>query len=193
MPIDVASFIRWNVVDTCAVWNILSSKTLHLGAQQEGCLFCITEFVAYECLFKPRTRLNPTQSDLMNRLRRAQSSGQFKSHSISLDDLLEVELLEKRRNLGKGELTTIAFAKTTQQAVLSDDGKARKLAAEVLGPVRSQTTCHLFGWMFFIGRLIDHECELVISEHEECGGDLRPHLMSAYAMGMRARLHALPS
>jgi len=106
-----------------------------------------------------------------------------------MDDLLEVEILEQRKKLGLGELTTIAFAKTTRQATFSDDTKARRLSAEVLGNEYSQTTCHLFGWLFFVGILGDSDCNRIINEHKKFDGKLEPHLRNAYGLAMNARLY----
>ena len=54
MAIDPSSFHSVNVTDTCAVWNVLSSRTLYTAARLAGVVFVCTGFVVYECLFKPR-------------------------------------------------------------------------------------------------------------------------------------------
>lgn len=44
--------------DTCAVWNILSSEVLYGKARALNCEFCITSYVHYECLYKPRREIS---------------------------------------------------------------------------------------------------------------------------------------
>ncbi|MDR3689322.1 MAG: hypothetical protein P4L46_08085 [Fimbriimonas sp.] len=98
-------------------------------------------------------------------------------------------MLETRKQLGRGEITTVLFAKTTNQAAMSDDGGARELASDMLGVPRSQTTCHLFGWLFYTGHLVDHERVDIQNEHIAMGRPLAPHFDVAYEMAMRAKLY----
>jgi hypothetical protein len=149
----------------------------------------MTGFVRYECLHKPRAKTTPATEELMDRLRSAIKAGAFQAHTISLEDLLEDDLLSQRLKLGKGELTTIAFAKTTSQAIITDDLDARKLGERVLGSAMTQTTCHLFGWLFYVGRLVDHEKSTILMEHAKMEGNLREHLETAYLMAMQAKLY----
>jgi len=67
---------------------------------------------------------------------------------ISVRRLAEVELLESRTRLGKGELSSIAFAMKIGHAIITDDKEARKLA-ETSGHALTQTTPHLFAWLIF--------------------------------------------
>ena len=190
MPIDVTSFCLHNVIDTCAVWNLLSSEILYAAAVSEKCHFCMTRFVRYECLSKPRSKEDASQRQLKAMLQEKVARGDFLVHSISLEHLLEDEVLSNRQNLGKGELTTIAFAKLTRQAVMTDDKRARKLSTELVGAAMTQTTCHLFGWLFYIGKFMDHEKQEVMEQHSRLGGKLRPHLEAAYLLGMHGKLYA---
>jgi hypothetical protein len=132
MMLDISTFHITNMVDTCGVWNILSSKLLYHAALSANCVFSRTAFVEYECLSKPRSSINKHDEQLQQLLRQEQQKGNFKAYYLDIDDLLEVEVLEKRKNLGKGELSSIAFAKRTNQAFLTDDQRARKLAGEVM-------------------------------------------------------------
>ena len=68
MSFDPARFAVVSVVDTCAVWNMLSSLRLNEAAIQAKLHFCITPVVLYECLHKPRPNVTPEQQELMNRL-----------------------------------------------------------------------------------------------------------------------------
>lgn len=167
MAIDPSQFQKINVVDTCAVWNILSSKRLYLTAVEAGCHFCFTNFVRYECLHKPRSSPKPNDLELQNRLQKEIQARRFKNYQLDLEDLQEVEILQKRKSLGKGELSSIAFAKKINKAFLTDDMKARKLAGD--SDCRFvQTTPHLLGWLYFANFLSDYDLEPIIKEHEEC-------------------------
>ena len=92
--------------------------------------------------------------------------------------------------LGKGELSSIAFAKKAGLAFMTDDQKARKLGWLVIARNRIQTTPHLFGWLIFSGELTDSDKDPVIAEHEEYGGRLRPYLEATYREALRIRLMA---
>ena len=190
MAIDPSHFHILNVSDTCAVWNVLSSKLLYQSALSSRCVFSCTGYVEYECLFKPRQNRTEEDEELQSRLRIARGNGQFQSYQLEIDDLLEVEILEKRKKLGKGELSSIAFAKRTQQSFHTDDKGARKLASQVLGEKRVQTTPHLFGWLFFKQALSDADKEAIIKEHESCGRPLRPYFEEMYMRALEYRLMA---
>lgn len=191
MAIDPSQFHLVNVADTCSVWNVLSSRRLYSAAKEARCDFCITEFVRYECLVKPRTAPSAADTTLVNRLTEEQGRGAFKAHACSIDDLQAVELLERRKRLGKGELSSIAFAMKIRQAVITDDQKARKLASDA-GHDLVQTTPHLFSWLLFTGRLGDADKEVVIQQHEEMNQDLTSHLERAYVMALECKLNSVP-
>jgi hypothetical protein len=191
MNINVAEFVVSNVTDTCAVWNVLSSRVLYATARSAACAFTCTQFVRYECLSKPRTSTTPASEELRRRLQRALASGDFIECSIDVADLQEVEVLENRKRLGRGEISAIAFAKKSGAvAFLTDDQKARKLARVALEARRVQTTPHLLGWLVYHARLSDQEALTVISEHKELEGILAPYLHEAYMEGLRCRLMA---
>ena len=88
MAIDPSKFHLINVADTCSVWNLLSSIRLHAAAKEARCEFCITNFVSYECMTKPRKK-EPTaaETDLMRRLVQEQSRRGFAAHSCDIGDL----------------------------------------------------------------------------------------------------------
>ncbi|MDI9331926.1 MAG: hypothetical protein QM527_11585 [Alphaproteobacteria bacterium] len=125
MAIDPSKFHLINVADTCSVWNVLSSARLHAAAKEAHCEFCVTSFVRYECLTKPRKASTPAETELMQRLTQEQARGGFAAHSCDIGDLQAIKLLESRKKLGKGELSSIAFAMKINQAVITDDKKAR--------------------------------------------------------------------
>jgi hypothetical protein len=109
---------------------------------------------------------------------------------LDLEDLQEIEVLARRRNLGKGELSAIAFARRTGQAILTDDQKARKLAEAVLSPQFVQTVPHLAAWLLYMGYIGDTEFDDLIKEHGALGRPLGPHLETARKLSLEARLAA---
>jgi predicted nucleic acid-binding protein len=184
MAIDPSRFETSNVVDTCGVWNILRSQSLYSAALAAGCHFVITTYVEYECLRKPRKRISAADTELVSRLKAAQSNGSFSAHSADLSDL--EPLLLNRKRLGRGEISSIAFAIKLRQAVLTDDQKARRLATDV-GHSPVQTTPLLFGWLIFVGKLADSDKGKVIQEHRELKGILEKYLEEAYTLAIQYR------
>ncbi|WP_025858340.1 hypothetical protein [Pseudomonas sp. CHM02] len=186
MAIDPSSFHRINVADTCSVWNVLSSIRLYAAAREANCEFCMTAFVHYECLVKTRT--NPSAADLefRERLKREQQRGRFQAHSCSISDLQAIADLESRKRLGKGELSSIAFAMSIRQAFITDDRKARKLS-EAVGNTLTQTTPHLHSWLIFTNLLTDTDHSTVTSQHQSMGGTLGPHFDTAYDLALQYR------
>lgn len=192
MAIDPSKFHLINVADTCSVWNLLSSLRLYAAAREARCDFCITQFVQYECLVKPRSKpMNEAAQMLVSRLRAEQARGVFAAHACGIDDLQSIELLEQRKRLGKGELSAIAFAMKIRQAVLTDDQRARRLATDS-GHALVQTTPHLFSWLIFTRRLGDSDKDVVIAQHVDLEGDLRPHLERAFEMALACMLNMRP-
>jgi hypothetical protein len=192
MAIDPSKFHLYNVADTCAVWNVLSSAQLHTAAKEAGCVFCITDFVRYECLTKPRKKqTTDADTELMRRLTQEQGRGGFSAHSCGIADLQAIEILESRQHLGKGELSSIAFAMKIGHAVITDDQQARKLA-ENSGHALTQTTPHLLSWLIFERRLGDSDKGVVVAQHEAMEGILTPHFERAYELALQCRLNSAP-
>jgi hypothetical protein len=96
MAINPAVFNRTNVVDSCSIWNILSSLLLWSRARQAACYFSCTQFVVYECLHKKRSNQTPEDSLLQQRMTRELSSSGIKRVQIDLEDLQEVEILSSQ-------------------------------------------------------------------------------------------------
>jgi hypothetical protein len=190
MSIDPSSFHLHNIADTCAAWNVLSSRTLYSRARAAGVVFICTHFVLYECLFKPRKAPDAHDEELRSRFRFAQKESAFAPYHLDIADLQTIELLQNRKRLGKGELSSIAFAIKTRQAFFTDDQKARRLAREVSTEFVTQTTPHLFGWLFFHCHLCDAEKETVIQEHKALGGQLAQYFEEMYMEACRCRLLA---
>jgi hypothetical protein len=187
MAINPSRFDSANVVDTCAVWNVLSSRRLYNSALSARCHFVITAYVQYECLHKQRTVNKANDNELQTRLRTEQAKGQFSAYASDIEDLQRIALLQSRKRLGNGEISSIAFAMKHHQALLTDDQKARKLATEA-GHTAVQTTPHLFGWLVFTGVLGDDDKNVVIAEHRALGGILQQYFEEAYLLALKWRL-----
>ena len=130
-----------------------------------------------------------SQSDqaLRERLTRERDLGNFAELHLTLDQLEDISLLEKRRKLGKGELSTIAVARNHRQAVLTDDQKARRLAEEFCERGMVQTTPHLLGWLFFTTELLDSDLKVIVNEHEQVDGPLAKYFDEMYRRALERR------
>lgn len=178
MSADPSCFHPHNVTDTCSVWNILSSKTLCTKALAAGCSFCITGFVKYELLDKPRKKIHDADVELKDRLRQAHTEGKFAVHTCTIDDLHAIRSLELRKALGKGELSSIAIAKRINLGFLSDDTKALKLSQNEQ-VVATQNVPHLLSWLMFSKGLSDGDASKIINEHVALNRSLKNQLQEA--------------
>ena len=115
------------------------------------------------------------------------TTGNFKSYHLDLEDLQEVDILLKRKNLGKGELSSIAFAKKTNQAFITDDMGARSLASEAGTLLSVQTTPHLVGWLFFANFLGDSDLKSVTDEHKKYKRPLAKYFCEMYNIALDYR------
>ena len=137
--------------------------------------------------FKERKKHDSRSLHLQSRLIRETELRHFECHPLSIDDLQDIEIMEQRKKLGKGELSSIAFAKKINQSFMSDDQGARKLATVILGSHRVQTTPHLLGWLFYNRSLIDSDFTEIVKEHETNNRTLTKFLEKAYHEGLRIR------
>jgi hypothetical protein len=99
-----------------------------------------------------------------------------------------VETLDKRKRVSKGELSSIVFAKKTQQAFMTDDKKAANLARTMIPTDKVQSTPHLLGWLYFNGRLLDADKVTILTELEELNRNLRTQIEETYHEALRCRL-----
>jgi len=187
--VDPSKFEKLNVADACSIWNVLASRILHSAARSAQISFCITAFVQYECLHKP-SRAWPERPELQNRLRREIQSGAVMACPIDVEDLQEVAVLEARRRLSKGEISSIVFAKKSEQAFMTDDKKAAVLARAILPGHKVQNTPHLLAWLIFAARLQDSDKDAIVAEMTSLNRNLNPHLEDAYREALRCRLMA---
>jgi predicted nucleic acid-binding protein len=128
--------------------------------------------------------------ELQERLRSEKDKQLFGKCSLDIADLQEVDILEKRMRLGKGELFAIAFAKKAGLGFMTDDQKARRLGSAVIDSNNVQTTPQLFGWLFFNKHLGDVDKDEVIREHEHYSRPLGPFFEEMYNEALRCRLMA---
>jgi predicted nucleic acid-binding protein len=188
MSFDPTRFAVASVVDTCAVWNMLSSLRLNEAAIQAKLHFCITPVVLYECLYKPRPCITWEQQELMDRLESNRAKGRFQTLECSLDDLLTISEKVPGR-LGSGELSCLAAAYRIRSiAVMTDEKLARKFAVEKLN-LSVETTPRLYGYLHYHLHLSDSDHDQVIDEHERF--ERRPlteFFNKSYAEAMRCRL-----
>lgn len=165
MSFDPAHFTQASVVDTCAIWNMLSSQRLNQAAIQARLYFCITPVVLYECLHKPRSTISAEQQELKARLLRERSAGRFPIQECSLEDLLTISAKAPGK-LGSGELSCIAATYRIRSiAFMTDERLARRFAQTTLG-LRVETTPRLYGFLHFHQHLGGSDHDHVINEHE---------------------------
>ena len=166
MEIDITKCLKPNVVDSCALWNILSSLVFHSVIEDNKFDFCITAYVKYECLEKPRSFSTESERKLKLELEKHIAKGKFPAHELTLEDLQDESILALKNRLGRGEISSIAFAKKTGIAFLTDDMGARKKAKPILGNERVQTSPLILGWLHFHGMINDGDVENIIADHE---------------------------
>lgn len=190
-----AHFHQYNIADSCSIWNILSSNVLYSSALSATprCYFACTDYVRYECLIRQRQDETEAEKKLREKLIRERQKGeQFKSFSLTIEDLQDVEILRNRKKLGMGELSSIVFAKKTQQAFMTDDKKARNLAETYLDAKMVQTTPHLFGWLMYSNVIADSDKDKIIQEHSAFRttnwGNLSKFFETMYQMALEHRL-----
>lgn len=190
MNSDLTRFERFNVIDSCSIWNILSSSVIYNASLEAGCFYSFTNFVKYECLYKRGKQ--DRDGELLDKLSKEIKNEKFKVCAITIDDLQEIDILENRKRLGKGELSSIVFAKKTNQAFLTDDKKARSLAISILGKSKVQTTPHLVGFCFYKRHLLDGDFASVVSQHlaslKGTWGDLSIYFKDVYEESLRIKL-----
>lgn len=164
MNFDISIILKYNVVDCCSVWNILTSNRIYSAALEAGFQFLFSNYVEYECLYKKRE--STTINGLRTKLKREISNKKFNCYKLSIDDLQEIAALEERKRLGIGELSSIALAKKTNQTFLTDDKKARQLGELILGKSKVQTTPRMVGVFFYHRLLTDSDLSIIIQEHQ---------------------------
>jgi hypothetical protein len=188
ITVDVSTFAPISAIDTCSIWNVLSSPLLLRSALRKGRSFAVAGFVHYEALVKPRTKPTAAELAMQGEFRQRLASGQgFTEAPMALDDLQAVATLPEVRKLGRGEIAALALARKLRSAILTEDRGARKA-----GVGQAQTTPQLLGWLLYEGELTDGDVAVIISEHEarveENRGRLTVYLRRIHAEAYRCRL-----
>jgi hypothetical protein len=200
VKVDVRSFAQTNAIDTCAIWNVLSSSRLVSAALGRQRWFVVADYVRYEALERPRTDPVANELELQAKFRdRLQKSQGFSRQSVSLADLQAVANMPAVGRLGGGEIAALALARKMRIGFMTDDQKARAKAVEVdVGP--AHTTPHLLGWLIYDGVLSDSDFGTVVAEHEASvpkkNGQLTKFFRAAYEEACRCRFvrdHAVSS
>lgn len=187
MGIDITNCFKHNVIDSCSVWNLLSSMTFYSVLQENDFNFCLTKFVEYECLHKDRTNATDKELDLKNRLEKQVSIGKFPVYELSIEDLQHDDILKFKTRFGKGELSSIAFAMKTGIAFLTDDQGARKKAISILGKDKVQTCPLILGWMLLNNLLTDSDKDLIIADHKNLDRPLEKYYRQAHEESLRIK------
>jgi hypothetical protein len=190
--VDVRTFAPISAIDTCSIWNLLSSPLLLATALRKGRSFAVAGYVRHEALEKPRTKPTAAELAMQGEFKRRLSNGQgFTEVPMALADLQAVATLPESRKLGSGEIAALALARTLRSAILTEDRGARK-AAPRAGVGQAQTTPQLLGWLFYEGELTDGDVTVIISQHEERveenRGRLTAYLRRIHVEACRCRL-----
>lgn len=158
-----------NSIDTCSIWNLLSSPRLSAAALAKRCAFVVARYVQYEALDKPRSKPSAADVSMQRLFRKWLKEGRgFSLQPITIEDLAAVAAVDEIRRLGQGEVAALALARKLRFAIMTDDQKARK-AAPRAGVDCAQTTPHLLGWLVYDGALTDGDVGDIISElHSSC-------------------------
>ena len=187
MTIDITKCIKVNIADSCAVNNLLSSLLLFSRLDSNSFFFSITKYVEYECLYKERSVWTSTDAEIQKRLIRHQKNKRFTSHGISIADLQDASIVRYSQQLGIGEMSSIAFSKKINQAFLTDDQKARRIAKDILGEGMVQTTPLIVGWLFYEAIFSDGDLNTLITEHVSFNRPLEKYFRIVYHEACRIR------
>lgn len=188
MEIDITICKKQNVTDSCAFWNILSSPILQSVLLDNKFDFACTEFVVYECLTKPRTKTNLSDDIIKEKFKNLILKKQVTSYKLSIEDLQDDKILKARMLLGKGELSSIAFAKKVGIPFHTDDQGARKIAKHILGVANVQTTPLMVGWLFYKNHLLDSDLEAIIVDHKNAGRPLAKYFREVHVESYRIKM-----
>lgn len=82
----------------------------------------------------------------------------------------------------------MVFSRRTQQAFITDDQGARKLAYNYMEKDMVQTTPHLFGWLIYSGILGDMDKDNVIREHVSFARPLEQYFNNIYMKALEYKL-----
>jgi hypothetical protein len=187
MNFDVSKFYLHNAIDSCAIWHLISSKLFYSLVDNAKVTLCCTDYVQYECLFKIRKDPQKSDIELQKYLESLIEADKIKCVSLTLAELQDMEVLSKRKNLGKGELSLLAYIKNKPLAFLSDDDNACKFARQEAKLNFIQTIPHLLGWLTYNEKISESDKDTIISQHTSYGGTFVKRFQKAYDEGCRCR------
>jgi len=187
MKIDITICNKANIIDSCSLWNVLSSLIVYSVIVDNKFSFSVTKFVEYECLYKPRTTPNNKDKELQSKLTAEIKKGKITCHNLTIEDLQDDVILKHRNSIGIGELSSIAFAKKVSVSFLTDDQKARKLGVEILGKSGVQTTPLVLGWLFYNNLLSDGDIDEIIKSHNEHSRPLEKYFREVHTESLRLK------
>ena len=187
MNIDIRTCNKVNIIDSCSLWNLLSSLIVYSVVLDNKFSFSVTKFVEYECLYKPRTTPNKKDKELQSKLSAEINNGKITCHNLTIEDLQDDVVLKHRTCIGIGELSSIAFAKKVSVSFLTDDQKARKLGIEILGKSSVQTTPLVVGWLFYNNLLSNGDIDEIIRSHNEHNRPLEKYFREVHTESLRLK------
>lgn len=190
----IRSFPMITAIDTCAVWNILCSRTLTAATKSQNRCFVLADYVRYECLVKPRRTTSDIEEGMQNQLLDELAGNRcFSVHQLEVADLLDlVNAVGSPRKFHKGELAALAVARKLRSGFMTDDRVAKRIGKTAIGDASVRTTPHLVGWLVYIGELVDGDISRIISDNK-CFRGHNLHLGNfmqqcyEHAMGLRLR------
>ena len=182
---DFSTICKFSVIDTCAILNLFSSDKCYNAVSSENFMFCYTSFVEYETLYKKVKVITNQIINQRKKLLQETKKNKFRREHLSIDDLQEIEILQARKNLGKGELSSIAYARKTNQPFTTDDIRAKKMGEQILGKDKVITSTRILGWLYFNRILLDTDHKDIITEHIKNGRTMAKIYDEIYDEAMR--------
>jgi len=186
-----ATFPQHNMIDTCSIWNMISSSILYTKSKAAGIIYYATEFVIYECIHKPRKTATDTDIELMRRFSSMLKMNDFYRMKISIQDIQDFEKTYNTKGIGKGEMSCIILAQKYKQSIITDDQDARKIAENIIPREFVQTIPRLVGHLVFCGHIIDSDISDILDAHSAFNRNLEPHLTRCFHLALEQRLRAL--
>ena len=189
----IRSFPAISSIDTCAVWNILCSRTLTHAAKGQSLHFVLTDYVRYECLVKPRRAASEVEENMRTQLfDELVANRSFSVHQLAVTDLLELlGVIGSPKHFDKGELSILAMARKLGSGILTDDRVAKRVGENVVGTANVRTTPHLVGWLVYAGHVVDGDIPVIIRDNKDFRGDnghLGKFIQKCYEHAMVLRL-----
>lgn len=191
MSKEITNYNKDNVIDTCSIWNIIYSKKFYGISTSYLNSFVMTDYVKYETLGKKWTHNIDKETELKGFLKKEISNRRFNLYNITIEELQDPLIAKSRKNLGKGELSCIAFAKSKSISIITDDQGARKHAKDILGEDRVRTIPHLLGFLVFNDYLFDSDVCVILSDHKEYSSDIIVFLESCYKLALQLKLNKI--